>query len=41
MVLFTANLYCGCEVGVEVSLTRDWRMVLMMVAFQDSVEVCS
>ena len=38
MVLLMANLYCGCEVGVEVSWTSDWRMVLMMVVFQDLVE---
>jgi hypothetical protein len=38
MVLLMANLYCGCVVGVEVSWTSDWRIVLMMVAFQDSVE---
>ena len=41
MVLLMANLYCGCEVDVEVSLTSDCRIVLMMVAFQDSVEECS
>lgn len=41
MVLLTANLYCGCVVDVEVSWTSDWRIVLMMVVFQDSVEECS
>jgi hypothetical protein len=38
MVLVMANLYCGCEVGVDVSWTSDWRIVLMIVVFQVSVE---
>ena len=41
MELLTANLYCGWVVDVEVSWTSDWRIVLMMVVFQDSVEECS
>lgn len=41
MVLLMANLYCGCVVGVDVSLTSVCKIVLMMVAFQDSVEECS
>lgn len=38
MVLLMANLYCGCEVGVEVSWTSDCRIVLIMVVFQVSVD---
>ena len=41
IVLFMANLYCGCDVAVEVSLTSDCRIVLIILVFQDSVDECS